>query len=198
MYTPSTEEIKKLREMTGAGITDCKAALIETNGDIEKAIEVLRKKGIAKAAKKMDRATNQGLIASYIHTNGQIGSLVEVNCETDFVSRNEEFYQLAQDLAIQVAAYNPLSILPEDLDPAIVEKEKEIIREQLRNEGKPENIIEKIVEGKIQKFYEEVCLLKQPFYKDEKKTVEEYIKEHIAKFGENIRVSRFARFQVGS
>lgn len=198
MYTPTMDEIKKLREMTGAGISDCKAALQETSGDLEKAVEVLRKKGIMKASKKMDRATSQGVIASYIHTGGQIGSLIEINCETDFVSRNEEFQKLAQELAIHVVAYNPLAISPEDLDPALVEKEKEIIKEQLRNEGKSEAMIEKIVEGKIQKFYDEVCLLRQPFYKDEKKTVEEYIKEHIAKFGENIRVNRFVRFQVGT
>ncbi len=198
MYKPKPEEIKKLRDLTGAGMQDCKNALIEFNGDLEKSIEALRKRGIAKASKKMDRETSQGVVSSYIHHGGQIGSLVELNCETDFVARNEEFISLAKEIAVQVAAMNPISISIEDLDPSIVEKEKEIIKEQLKNEGKPDHIIEKIIEGKLQKFYEEVCLLKQPFYKDQEKKVEDYIKEYISKFGENIKVSRFARYQVGS
>jgi len=198
MYKPSSEEIKKLRELTGAGMLDCKNALIEFEGNIEKAIEDLRKKGIAKAAKRMDRETSQGVIASYIHMGNQIGSLVELNCETDFVAKNEEFVNLAKEIAVQIAAMNPLSISPEDLDPAIVEKEKEIIREQLKQEGKPEHILDKIIQGKLEKFYEEVCLLRQPFYKNQDIRVEEYLKEYISKFGENIRVARFTRYQIGS
>ncbi|MCX7809287.1 MAG: translation elongation factor Ts [Leptospiraceae bacterium] len=198
MYKPSSEEIKKLRELTGAGMLDCKNALIEFEGNIEKAIEDLRKKGIAKAAKRMDRETTQGVIASYIHMGNQIGSLVELNCETDFVAKNEEFVNLAKEIAVQIAAMNPLSISPEDLDPAIVEKEKEIIREQLKQEGKPEHILDKIIQGKLEKFYEEVCLLRQPFYKNQDIRVEEYLKEYISKFGENIRVARFTRYQIGS
>jgi len=198
MYKPSSEEIKKLRELTGAGMLDCKNALIEFEGNIEKAIEDLRKKGIAKAAKRMDRETTQGVIASYIHMGNQIGSLVELNCETDFVAKNEEFVNLAKEFAVQIAAMNPLSISPEDLDPAIVEKEKEIIREQLKQEGKPEHILDKIIQGKLEKFYEEVCLLRQPFYKNQDIRVEEYLKEYISKFGENIRVARFTRYQIGS
>jgi len=177
---------------------DCKNALIEFEGNIEKAIEDLRKKGIAKAAKRMDRETSQGVIASYIHMGNQIGSLVELNCETDFVAKNEEFVNLAKEIAVQIAAMNPLSISPEDLDPAIVEKEKEIIREQLKQEGKPEHILDKIIQGKLEKFYEEVCLLRQPFYKNQDIRVEEYLKEYISKFGENIRVARFTRYQIGS
>ena len=198
MYKPSAEEIKKLRELTGAGMLDCKNALIEFEGSIEKAIEDLRKKGIAKAAKRMDRETTQGVIASYIHMGNQIGSLVELNCETDFVAKNEEFVNLAKEIAVQIAAMSPLSISPEDLDPAIVEKEKEIIREQLKQEGKPEHILDKIIQGKLEKFYEEVCLLRQPFYKNQDIRVEEYLKEYISKFGENIRVARFTRYQIGS
>jgi elongation factor Ts len=198
MYKPSSEEIKKLRDITGAGMLDCKNALIEFNGDIEKAIEDLRKKGIAKASKRMDRETSQGVIASYIHLGNQIGALVELNCETDFVAKNQEFIQLANEIAIQIAAMNPLSISVEDLDPSLVEKEKEILREQLKKEGKPDHIIDKIIEGKLQKFYEEVCLLKQPFYKNQDIKVEDYIKEYISKFGENIKIARFTRYQIGS
>ncbi|MFN3603458.1 MAG: translation elongation factor Ts [Leptonema sp. (in: bacteria)] len=198
MYKPKPEEIKHLRELTGAGMQDCKNALIEFNGDIEKAIEDLRKKGIAKAAKRADRTTRQGIIASYIHHDGRIGSLIELNCETDFVAKNEEFKKLAQELAIQIAAMNPLSISVEDLDPNIVEKEKAIYIEQLKLEKKTEAQIEKILLGKLEKFYSEVCLLKQEFYKDNKIKVEDYIKQHISKFGENIQVSRFARYQIHS
>ncbi len=198
MYKPKPEEIKKLRDLTGAGMQDCKNALIEFNGDIEKSIEDLRKKGIAKATKRMGKDTSQGVISSYIHHGGQIGALVELNCETDFVAKNEEFVSLAKEIAVQVAAMNPLSISVEDLEPSIVEKEKEIIKEQLKKEGKPDHIIEKIIEGKMQKFYEEVCLLKQAFYKDQNIKVEDYLKEYISKFGENIKISRFARYQIGS
>lgn len=198
MYKPKPEEIKQLREITGAGMQDCKNALIEFEGNIEKAVEDLRKKGIAKAAKRSDRATSQGVIASYIHHDGRIGSLIELNCETDFVAKNQEFKQLAQELAIQVATMNPLSISPAELNPEIVEKEKEIYREQLKQEKKTDQQIEKILPGKIEKFYSEVCLLKQPFFKDQKVIVEDYIKQYISKFGENIQVSRFVRYQINS
>lgn len=198
MYKPKPEEIKKLRELTGAGMQDCKNALVEFEGDMEKAIEDLRKKGIAKAAKRADRATSQGVIASYIHHDGRIGSLIELNCETDFVAKNEEFKKLAEDLAIQVAAMNPLSISEEDLDHNIIEKEKEIYREQLKQENKTEQQIEKILPGKLEKFYSEVCLLKQGYYKDQKIKVEDLIKQYISKFGENIQVSRFTRYEIHS
>lgn len=198
MYKPKPEEIKQLREITGAGMQDCKNALIEFEGNIEKAVEDLRKKGIAKAAKRSDRATSQGVIASYIHHDGRIGSLIELNCETDFVAKNQEFKQLAQELAIQVATMNPLSVSPADLNPEILEKEIEIYKEQLKQEKKTDQQIEKILPGKIEKFYSEVCLLKQPLFKDHKVIVEDYIKQYISKFGENIQVSRFARYQINS
>ncbi len=198
MYKPKPEEIKKLRELTGAGMQDCKNALIEFEGNFEKAIEDLRKKGIAKAEKRADRATSEGIIASYIHHNGKIGSLIELNCETDFVAKNEEFKKLAEDLAIQVAAMNPLSISIEDLDPKILEKEKEIYIEQLKQQNKTDQQIQKILPGKLEKFYSEVCLLKQEFYKDNKFKVEDIIKQHISKFGENIQISRFTRYEIHS
>ncbi len=198
MYKPSSDDIKKLREMTGAGLQDCKTALIEFEGDFEKAAEDLRKKGIAKAAKRMDRAAQQGVIASYIHAGSQIGSIVELNCETDFVAKNEEFIKLAEEIAVQVAAMNPLAISPEELDPSIIDKEKEILRQQLLNEGKKEDVIEKIIPGKLNKFYSEVCLLKQPYYQDEKVIIEDLIKQYISKFGENIKISRFTRYQIGN
>ncbi len=198
MYKPTTEDIKKLRELTGAGMQDCKNALVEFNGDIEKAIEELRKKGIAKAIKRMDRQTSEGAIYAYVHHGNKIGAMVELNCETDFVAKNEEFINLAKEMAIQVATMNPLSISEEDLDGNVLEKEKEIITEQLKKEGKPQHILDKILQGKLEKFYEEVCLLKQPFYKNQDIKVEDYIKTYISKFGENIRVSRFVRYQIGS
>lgn len=193
----SPELIKELRERTGISIMECKKALEESGGDIEKAIEILRKKGFARAKEKMDRETGEGLVYAYIHLDGKIGVLVEVNCETDFVARNEEFRELAKNIAMQIAAAKPKYIAPEDVPAEEVEKEKEIIREQLKDSKKPAEIIEKIVQGKLSKFFEEVCLLEQPFIRDDKIKVREFIASHIAKFGENIRVRRFARFELG-
>ncbi len=194
----SLESIKELRARTGAGIADCKKALEEANQDIEKAIEILRVKGLAKAVKKSGRVTNEGIIASYIHPGAQLGVLVEVNCETDFVARTDEFKQLANDIALQIAASSPEFVSREDVPQEVIEKEKEIYRKQLEEEGKPANVIEKIIEGKIENFFKERCLLEQDYLKDESKTIEDLIKEYIAKFGENITVRRFARFKVGA
>jgi elongation factor Ts len=188
--------IKQLRERTGLGILDCKKALEESKGDIEKAIEFLRKAGTIKAAKKAERETKEGLIDSYIHPGGRIGVLVKVNCETDFVARNEEFKNLVHDIAVQIAASDPQYLRPEDVPEEIKEKEREIFREQLKREGKPEVIIEKILEGKLQKIYSEICLTKQVFFKEEKITVEELIKQAISKLGENIQIAEFVRYKL--
>jgi len=189
--------VKKLREMTGAGMLDCKKALEETNGNLEEAVELLRKKGIAKAAKKADRETKEGLIHSYIHAGGRVGVLLELNCETDFVARNELFKELANELALQIAAMKPRWVKREDVPAEVIAKEGEIAREAAIAEGKPEHIAEKIAEGKLNKFFQENCLLEQKYIKDESKTVEELIKEYIAKIGENIQVGRFCRFEIG-
>ena len=189
--------VKELREKTGAGIMDCKKALQECQGDLEKAVESLRKKGLATAAKKASRATNEGLIHSYIHMGGKIGVLIEVNCETDFVARTEEFKELVHNLAMQVAASSPLYVSKEDVPEDALEKERRLYREQALEQGKPEKVIDRIVEGKLNKFYQEVCLLEQPFIREPEKTVSQLITEHIAKLGENIRVKRFVRFQLG-
>ncbi|MEF3244724.1 MAG: translation elongation factor Ts [Caldisericaceae bacterium] len=194
----SIDLIKELRARTGAGIADCKKALEESNQDIEKAIEILRVKGLAKAVKKSGRITNEGIIVSYIHPGAQLGVLVEVNSETDFVARTEEFKQLADDIALQIAASSPEFVSREDVPQEVIEKEKEIYRKQLEEEGKPANVIEKIIEGKIENFFKERCLLEQEYLKDESKTIEDLIKEYIAKFGENITVRRFVRFKVGA
>ncbi|KUK14580.1 MAG: translation elongation factor Ts [Synergistetes bacterium] len=193
----SVELVKELRARTGAGVVECKNALEEAGGDIEKAIEILRKKGIAKAAKKMGRVTAEGVIASYIHTDKKLGVIVEVNCETDFVARTKEFQELAHEIAMQIAASAPLYVSPEDVPQDVLEKEKAIYREQVLAEGKPEHVAEKIVEGKIKKFYEEVCLLEQPYIRDQNRKIKELIAEKIAILGENITVRRFARFRVG-
>lgn len=195
MITP--EQVKELRGQTGAGIMDCKKALTESGGDIEKAVIILREKGLAKAAKKMERSAAEGIIDSYIHGNGRIGVLVEVNCETDFVARNEEFKALTKDIAMQIAAANPKYISKEEVPEEIIDRERKILKTQAINEGKPEKIAEKIVEGRIGKFYEEICLLEQPFIKDPDKKVSQYIMEKIAVIGENISVGRFARFERG-
>ena len=191
------EMVRKLRDMTGAGVMDCKKALEEAGGDFEKAIEILRKKGAAKAAKKAGRATKEGIITSYVHFNGRIGVLLELNCETDFVARTDEFKELAYNLAKQVAAVNPRWVSREDVPQEVIEKEKEIYREQLKDSGKPENVVEKIIEGKLEKFYEENCLLEQDYIFDDKKKVKDVITEAIAKIGENIQVGRFVRMEVG-
>ena len=189
--------VKQLRERTGAGMMDCKRALQEANGNLEEAEVVLRKKGIAAAAKKASRATKQGIIGTYVHAGAQLGVMIEVNCETDFVARTPDFQELVHDLAMQVAAADPKWVRPEDVPAEVIEKEKEIARERALSEGKPEKVIDRIVEGRLGKFYEEVCLYKQPFIKDNNATVEDLIKQKIAKLGENITVSRFVRFKVG-
>lgn len=189
--------VKTLREMTGAGMLECKSALEEAKGDLEQAVEILRKKGVAKAAKKAGRETKEGLIHSYIHAGGRIGVLLELNCETDFVARNDLFKELANEIALQIAAMKPQYVKREDIPREVVEKEGEIAREAAIAEGKPAHIAEKIAEGKLEKFYKEVCLYEQPYIKDDKKTIEELIKEYIAKIGENIQVRRFSRFELG-
>jgi elongation factor Ts len=195
----SAEQVKKLREMSGAPMMDCKKALEEAQGDLEEAFTVLRKRGQAAAAKKAGRAASEGVIGSYIHAGGKIGVLVEVNCETDFVARNEEFQQMAHDLAMQICATNPRFIRKEDVTPEVLEREKEVLRAQAAATGKPEAVLARIVEGKIGKFFEDTCLYEQHFIKDPagSQTVGELIVSKIAKFGENITVRQFARFKVG-
>lgn len=188
--------VKELREKTGAGMLDCKNALVETDGDIEKAIVHLREKGLLKAAKKSDRIAAEGLVDAYIH-NGRIGVLVEVNSETDFVAKTDDFKDFVKDVAMQVAASNPKYVAKEDVPEKEIEDEKEILRHQAINEGKPEHIADKIVAGRIGKYYEEVCLLEQPFIKDPDKTVKDLLNEKIAHIGENIKIRRFERFAVG-
>jgi elongation factor Ts len=195
MITP--EQVKNLRERTGAGIMDCKKALVETNGDLDKAVVALREKGLAKAAKKIGRVASEGVIDSYIHGNGRIGVLVEVNCETDFVAKNEEFKNLVKDIAMQIAASNPKYISKDDVPESVIQKEREILKAQAINEGKPEHIAEKIVDGRINKYYEENCLLEQPYIRDPDKKVSQLIMEKIAVIGENISVSRFTRYERG-
>ena len=192
-----TDLVKELRQRTGIGVMECKQALQEASGDIEKAILLLRKKGYARAQRKMSREAAEGIVGSYIHLNGKLGVLVEVNCESDFVARNEEFKELVKNIAMHIAAFNPKYISSEDVTPEIMEQEKEIIREQFKDSKKPPEIIEKIVQGKLDKFYEEVCLLEQPYVKDDKVSVKQLISSYIAKFGENIRIKRFARYELG-
>ncbi|MCL6582248.1 MAG: translation elongation factor Ts [bacterium] len=194
----SAQQVKELRTKTGIGFMDCKQALEETGGDMEKAIEYLRKKGLATAAKKAGRATKQGLVTSYIHGNGKIGVLLEINCETDFVARTRDFQELAKDIAMQIAASKPLYVSREDVPAECIEKEKEIVRAQIGDTKKPEEILMKIIEGKLEKgFYAKVCLLDQPFIKDDTKTVKSLITDKIAQLGENITISRFARYELG-
>ncbi len=193
----TAEMVKQLRQATGAGFLDCKKALQEAGGDLERAAELLREWGIAKAAKKVGREAREGIIGSYVHMGGKMAAIVEVNCETDFVARTPEFQQLAKDLAMQVVAARPQYVSREDIPAEVIEKEKEILRAQLADSGKPPEIVERIIEGKLNKWYEEVCLLEQPFIRDEDVTVGELIKSFIAKLGENIVVRRFARFEVG-
>ncbi len=189
--------VKQLRERTGAGMMECKKALEEATGDIEKAVDVLRKRGIAAASKKSTRSTKQGVIGSYIHQGSQLGVLIEVNCESDFVARTEDFQTLVRDLAMQVAAADPQFIRREDVTPAALEREREVQRDRARTEGKPEKMLDKIMEGRMNKFYEEVCLYEQPFIKDNTTSVGDLIKAAVGKLGENIAVARFVRFKVG-
>ncbi len=193
----STDLIKKLRGMTGAGMLDVKKALDETGGDIDKAAALLRERGIAKAAKKAERTARDGIVGSYVHHNGRVGVLVELNCETDFVARNESFRELARNLALHVAMANPLYVRREEVPQELVEEEKRALRAQALEEGKPESIVERMVEGRIGKFYAEVCLLEQPYVRDDKKTVEQLLGEAVASIGENIVVGRFSRIAIG-
>jgi elongation factor Ts len=197
MANISAAMVKQLREKTGAGMMDCKNALSEVDGDMEKAIEFLRKKGLATAQKRAGRALSEGIIQSYIHMTGKLGVLVEVNCETDFVAKNDDFQEFTKNLAMHIAATNPLGITPEDISQEIIEKEKEIYRAQALDMGKPENVIDKIVEGKLNKFYQESCLLNQPYVRDTDITIADLLNQMIAKIGENISIKRFVRYQIG-
>ncbi len=191
------KHVKELRDRTGSGMMDCKKALQEAGGDMEKAIKVLREKGLSSAAKRSGRSVSEGNVFSYIHPGAQIGVLVEIDCETDFVARTDEFQELGKNIAMQVAATSPLALDREGLDPKIVEKEKDIFRNQALKSGKPEKVLDKIIEGKTEKFYHDVCLIEQPFIKNDKETVLDLVKGVIGKLGENIEIKRFARFEVG-
>jgi elongation factor Ts len=189
--------VKQLRETSGAGIMDCKHALADCNGDIEKAIEFLRKKGLATAQKRAGRATKEGAVQSYIHMGGKIGVLVEVNCETDFVAKTDDFVEFVKNIAMHIAATNPVAIVPEDVPRELIDKEKEIYRAQAVEMGKPEKMIDKIAEGKLNKFFKENCLMDQAYVRDPNMTVKDYLNDVIAKTGEKITVKRFARYQIG-
>ena len=191
------QDIKKLRAMTGAGMMDVKNTLQETDGDLDRAATLLRERGIAKASKKADREASEGFVGSYVHHNGKIATLVELNCETDFVARNENFQKLARDLAIHVAMANPTYRSREDVPEEVVQAERDVLAGQAKEEGKPANVVDKIVEGRLNKFYGEMVLLEQPFVKDDKKTVEGLIKEAVATMGENIQVGTFSRIAIG-
>ncbi|WP_028776172.1 translation elongation factor Ts [Shimazuella kribbensis] len=193
----SASMVKELRQKTGAGMMDCKKALTETNGDMEKAIEYLREKGIAGASKKADRVAAEGVVESYIHAGGRIGVLVEVNCETDFVAKTPEFVGFVKDIAMQIAAMNPKYVRREEVAEEEVEKEREMLKQQALQEGKPANIVDKMVEGRLVKHFKEICLLDQVFVKDNEKTIDQLVKEQIARIGENITIRRFVRFELG-
>ena len=193
----NAKQVKELRDKTGAGMMDCKKALSENNGDIEKATNWLREKGIAKAISKSDRDTKEGRIYSYIHTNNKIGVLLEINCETDFVARTDQFEILCKDIAMHIAASAPLALKPEDLDPKFIESEKEVYRNKAINDGKPAQVVDKIVEGQVQKLYKDSCLLQQEFVKDATKSIQDVIAEAVATIGENIQIARFTRYMLG-
>ncbi len=195
--TISPKDVSELRTRTGAGMMDCKRALEEAGGEMDKAVELLRKKGIAKAEKRAGRVASEGVVVSYLHHNGQVGSLVELNCETDFVARTEEFQQLARDIALHVASADPIGVNPEDIPAELLDRERRIAEEQVAQEAKPENIRAKIVDGKIRKFVAERTLTEQPFVKDDKTTVGQLVKEASSKLGEAISVRRFARYKIG-
>lgn len=194
--TITASQVKELRERTGAGMMDCKKVLSEANGDMDQAIQLLRTKGMAKAAKKADRDTSEGLVASYIHPGGGVGVLVEVSCETDFVARTDEFQAFVRDIAMHIAAANPLALSADDLDQGTLESERDIFIKQAMEEGKPKEIAEKIVEGRLKKFRSENALLEQPFVKDPDLTIEQYVQTKIASLGENMKIKRFARFAI--
>lgn len=189
--------VKELREKTGAGILQCKKALEEKNGDIEEAIKLLRKQGLKAAEKKSSRVTSEGQVGHYIHFGGKIGVLVEVNCETDFVARTDEFQQLIREIAMHIAALNPKYLSREDVPEKVLNEEKEVYKDQMKDSGKPENILDKIIIGKVEKFYQSVCLLEQAFVKEESLTIQELLKRFIAKMGENTQIRRFIRYEVG-
>ena len=193
----NAKTVKTLRERTGAGMMDCKKALLETNGDLEKAVDHLRKTGVAKAEKKGQRSTKEGLVFSYIHHGGKLGVLLELNCETDFVAKTEGFNDLAHNLAMQIAATNPSSVSRDDMDPAILNREKAIFLDQAKESGKPDNIIEKMVEGKVEKFYAESCLIEQQYIKDSERKVSDLLTESVSTLGENIVINRFIRYAIG-
>jgi elongation factor Ts len=193
----SAKQVKELRETTGAGMMDCKKALIESEGDMEKAVANLRKQGLSKAAQKADRTANEGLIYSYIHPGNKLGVLVEINCETDFVARTEDFQNFAKDIAMQVAAASPLVVEKGQLDPDLVEKEREIYKTQALGEGKPEKVVDKIVDGRLEKYFQEVVLLDQPFIKDQDLAVKDLLTNAVGKMGENIIIKRFVRYRLG-
>jgi elongation factor Ts len=193
----SAEQVKALRDQTGAGMMECKKALVEADSDFEKAVTILRERGLAAAAKRSDRETREGIVGHYIHAGGKLGVLLEVNCETDFVASTDEFQDLVRDIAMQIAAANPFYVQREDVDAEDVEKEQAIYRKQALDSGKPENVVDRIVEGKLNKYYSEVCLYEQPYIKDPELTVEELVKSRIATLKENISIKRFVRFKVG-
>ena len=193
----TSEQVKVLRDKTGAGMMDCKKALAETDGNLEKAVEYLRKKGAAKAETRADRATNQGLVEAYIHAGGRIGAMVEVNCETDFVAKTDDFKSLVREIAMQIAAMNPLYIAREDVSKETVDKELEIYRQQARNEKKPEQMLDRIATGKLDKYFQEFCLLEQTFIKDSGKTIKDLILDITSKTGEKVSIRRFRRFHLG-
>jgi elongation factor Ts len=197
MATISAATVKQLREKTGAGIMDCKEALSECNGDISNAVDFLRKKGLATAAKRAGRATTEGIIESYIHMDSKLGVLVEINCETDFVAKNDDFKEFAKNIAMHITATNPVSIRPEDVPKETIDKEKEIYRAQVLDMGKPEQIADKIVDGKMKKYFKENCLMNQDYVRDSNITIEDLLNEMVAKIGENITIKRFARFKIG-
>jgi elongation factor Ts len=197
MMTISAQDVKKLRDMTGAGMMDCKKALSETDGDMEKAVDLLRAKGAARAARRAEKSANEGTIGNYVHFDGKTAVIVEVNCETDFVANTDDFRALAKDLALHIASSSPLAVSPDDIAPEVIDRERRVYMEQAREEGKPDHIAEKIVEGRLSKFFKENTPLAQPFVKDPDKTIEQLITETSAKTGEKIEVARFARMKVG-
>lgn len=198
MAKVSIDLIQKLRARTSMGMMDCKKALVESNCDMEKAVELLRKKGASVAAKRGDNATTEGLIHSYIHPGSTVGVMIELNCETDFVARNDEVQQFASDLCMHIAAIKPLYLQPEEVDATFLEKEKKFMKEQLEEQGKKGDFIEKIIEGKVKKLYSDICLMQQKFVKDDKHSVDEVLKQLIGKMGENIKINRFSRFEIGA
>ena len=197
MSTITAAMVKQLREKSGAGMMDCKKALTETGGDMEKAVDFLRKKGLATAAKRAGRATTEGVVMPYVHTGGKLGVMVEVNCETDFVAKSDDFQDFAKNVAMHIAAINPLGIGPEDIPAELIDREKAIYIAQARETGKPDNVIEKIIEGKMAKFIKESCLMNQPYVKKPDITIADLLNELIAKIGENISIKRFVRYQIG-